>query len=446
MRADLRAHLAVLHRGWPVLLLFTALGMLGGIGTALLATPRFDATARVFITTDEADTPLDSLALTIYAQQRLRSYADVASSSAVLRPVALELGLEEPLDELAGRVTATPVPDSLLIEVRASSRFNTEAPALASAVARQLADVIELQLESRMTTEGSALGVTVVDDAVLPTAPTYPEFEVSVVVGAAAGLFMGMGVMLLLHSFDARIRGVRDVREVTSERVIGVISRERKADLTSIALDDDSRVAMQFRSFRTDLQFLRLESSNRSVLVVGARREQGTTTAALNLALAMAQLGRRVLLVDAHLRAPEILELLDMPPAPGLTDLLVGAASRRETIRPWSEVPELSVMTAGVVPPNSGDILGSERMRTLVEELAAAYDDVVIDGGSIVSADASALASVAGSTVLVARAGHLRRQHLTRAVDALAVLGSLAGILVTDQPSLGVEAVAETVA
>lgn len=445
MRSDLRAHLAVLHRGWPVLLLFTALGVLGGIGTALLATPRFDATARVFITTDEADTPLDSLALTIYAQQRLRSYADVASSSAVLRPVALELGLEESLEELAGRVTATPVPDSLLIEVRASSRFNTEAPALASAVARQLADVIELQLESRMTTEGSALGVTVVDDAVLPPAATYPEFEVSLVVGAAAGLFIGMGVMLLLHSFDARIRGVRDVREVTSERVIGVISRERKADLTSIALDD-SRVAMQFRSFRTDLQFLRLESSNRSVLVVGARREQGTTTAALNLALAMAQLGRRVLLVDAHLRAPEILELLEMPPAPGLTDLLVGAASGRETIRPWSEVPELSVMTAGVVPPNSGDILGSERMRTLVEELAAAYDDVVIDGGSIVSADASALASVAGSTVLVVRAGHLRRQQLIRAVDALAVLGSLAGILVTDQPSLGVEAVAETVA
>lgn len=446
MMHDLRAHLAVLHRGWPVLLLFTGLGLLGGIATALLATPRFDATARVFITTDEADTPLDSLALTVYAQQRLPSYADVASSSAVLRPVALELGLDEPLEELAGRVVATPVPDSLLIEVVASSRFNTEAPALAGAVARQLADVIELQLESRMTTEGSALGVTVVDDAVLPAAPSYPRFDLSAVIGAAAGLFVGIGAMLLLHSFDARIRGVRDVREVTSVRVIGIISRERRADLTSIALDDEHRVAKQFRSFRTDLQFLGFDASNRSVLVVGARREQGTTTAALNLALAMAQLGRRVLLIDAHLRAPEILELLEMTPAPGLTDVLVGAASRDEAIRTWSEVPELSVITAGVIPPNSGDILGSDRMRVLVENLATRYDDVVIDGGSIVTADASALATVAGSTVLVARAGHLRRQQLVRAVDALEATETLVGVLVTDQPSLGVESVAETIA
>ncbi|RXZ72208.1 polysaccharide biosynthesis tyrosine autokinase [Agromyces albus] len=445
MRLALRGVIAVLGRGWPVLVMFTGLGLLGGLSTALLATPRFEATARVFITATEADTPLDSLALTIYARQRLQSYAEVVSSPAVLRPVALELDLDASVEELASSVTATPVPDSLLIEIVAASRFNTEAPAIASAVARELVQVIELQLESEMTAEGSALRVTVVENPDVPMAAAYPHLIPSVSVGSVVGFIMGLGVMLLRHSFDARVRGLRDVQIVTSLRVIGTISRDRKADLMTIALDDDdSRIAKQFRSLRTNLQFFGFEARNRSVLVVGARADQGTTTAAVNLALSIAQLGRRVLLIDAQMRSPEILDLLGMPQAPGLTEVLIGDASYHDAVQSWDEVPELFVMTAGRIPPNSRDVLGSSRMRAVIDALCDRFDDVVIDGGSAsASADATALASVVGSTVLVARAGHLRRAHLTAAIDALEPTGTLVGILVNDQPSVGVDAMEE---
>lgn len=445
MRLALRGVIAVLGRGWPVLVMFTGLGLLGGLSTALLATPRFESTARVFITASEADTPLDSLALTVYARQRLQSYAEVVNSPAVLRPVALELDLDSSVGELASRVTATPVTDSLLIEIVAASRFNTEAPAIASAVARELGQVIEMQLESEMTAEGSALRVTVVENPDIPVAAAYPHLIPSVAVGGVVGFVMGLGVMLLRHSFDARVRGLRDVQVITSVRVVGTISRDRKSDLMTIALDDDdSRVAKQFRSLRTNLQFFGFEARNRSVLVAGARGEQGTTTAAVNLALSIAQLGRRVLLIDAHMRSPEILELLGMPRKPGLTEVLIEEASIGEAVQAWDEVPELSVMTAGRIPPNSRDVLGSDRMRTVLDELCVRFDDVVIDGGSAsASADATALASVVGSTVLVARAGHLRRAHLNAAIDALEPAGTLVGILVNDQPSMGVDAMEE---
>ncbi|MFY9713277.1 MAG: hypothetical protein WAK00_07375 [Microbacterium sp.] len=437
---------AVIRRGWPLLVLFVVLGLLGGLGTALLVTPRFDATARVFIAATEGDTPLGSLALTYYARDRLPSYAEVATSAAVLRPVALELGLDDTPAELASRVEVRPLPDSLILEIVGSSLFNTEAPRLADAVARKLAEVIELQLEARMTGQGSALRVQVIESPAVSLTPAYPVLGVAVGTGAVAGLLMGFGVMLLRNTFDHRVRGVDDVREATTTRVVGTVSPYGRDDVLTVALDDEHPCTMQYRALRTDLHFLGFQARNRAVLLVGASRSQGTTDAAVNFASVMAGLGRRVLLVDACLGATEIVDLLGLSRGLGLTDVLAGRAKLDDAVQTWPEVRDVTVLGAGGPHPNSRDLLGSDRMRELLAELAERYDDVVIDGGRAIAPDARALAGLAGTTLLVVRARHVTVPRMLRAITALQPSGSFTGILITEQPSRGADAAAEAVA
>ena len=429
----LAERLRVLQRGWAVLLLFTMLGTLGALGTVLLATPRFDATARLFISTAETGTPLESLASSIYARTRILSYATVASDPVVLRPVAVELGLDESLDELSQRVKATPLPDSLIIEIVASSRFNTEAKNLANAVANQLVDVIELQLESEMTDEGSNLKISIVDAATVPESPAAPQLVPSLMVGFGGGLIIGIGMMLSRHSFDTRLRTVRDITDITDTRILGTITRERDELLDTImATGDESAASHDFRSLRTALRYVGFEAQGRSILVTGVGSGQGTTTVAVNLALAIAQQGRRVLIIDAHVRSPDVLDFLGLEANTGLTDILIGSPLD-DSVQHWPDVPELFVMHAGTLPPRTGDLLGTPRMARLLRGLEERYDDVIIDSPPVSRVvDTRMIAPLVGSVVLVARAGRARRDDLLRSITALEGADNLSGIVVTD--------------
>lgn len=421
--------LRVLQRGWTTILLFCLLGGAGGMATALLSTPRFDATAEVFLSVAENPTPLDSLASTIYAQTRILSYATVATDPVVLKPVATDLGLDETIDELAGRVTATPDSGSLVIEIVASSRFNTEAADLANAVADQLVDVIELQLESEMTEEGSNLTAQVLERASVPPSAAFPLILPSLGTGLLVGALIGFGMMLTRHSYDSRLRSVRDIIDASPARVLGIIARMPEGVETAVATAEESAAAHDFRSLGTMMRYIGFESH--STLVTAARREQGATTIALGLALALAQQGNRVLLVDANVHRPGILKHLELESEIGLTDLLIGAPLA-SAVQFWPLVPELSVLGSGSMAPNTKDLFASDRARRLITGLEERYDHVVIDAPPLsAGSDAIALAPLAGSVILAIRPGTIHRDELRHAVEALEH-SALRGVVITD--------------
>ncbi|MDH6181688.1 succinoglycan biosynthesis transport protein ExoP [Microbacteriaceae bacterium SG_E_30_P1] len=420
--------LRVVQRGWAIFALFALLGGLGGLATALLSTPRFDATARVFLSVGETPTALDTLAATIYAQTRILSYATVATDPVVLRPVAADLGIDQNPDDLAARVTATPVADSLVVEIVASSRFNTEAAALANAVADQLVDVIELQLEAEMTDEGSSLTAQVLERAPVPTSSAYPQILPSLGAGLLVGSIIGVGMMLSRHSFDSRIRSVRDIADATEVRVLATIARTDNPE-TVVATVESSQASHDFRTLEAMMRFIGFEA--RSTLITGARPDQGATTVALGLAMASAQQGRRVLLVDANVRNPHVLEHLGLESDLGLTDLLVGAPLA-DAVQSWPVVPELSVIAAGSVAPNTHDLFASERARRLVQGLEERYDHVIIDAPPLsAGSDAVTLAPLAGSVLLAVTPGTLPREDLLRGIASLGH-SELRGIVLTD--------------
>lgn len=173
-----------------------------------------------------------------------------------------------------------------------------------------------------------------------------------------------------------------------------------------------------FRVLRTNLQFMGLDKPLRSVLVTSATPGEGKSTITANLAVAFAQTGAQVCLVDADLRRPMVAKMFGMDNWTGLTTALISGGAEAAVRK--SEVPGLHVVTSGPIPPNPAELLGSGKMERFLRTLEERFDMVLIDTPPVLAvADAAVLAPKAGGVLMVTRSGQVARQQVVRAKEAL---------------------------
>ncbi|MBI4506678.1 MAG: CpsD/CapB family tyrosine-protein kinase [Chloroflexi bacterium] len=181
-----------------------------------------------------------------------------------------------------------------------------------------------------------------------------------------------------------------------------------------------SPAAEAYRTLRTNVQFATLDRSARTLLVASAGVDEGASAVAANLAVAVAQAGKRVALVDADLRRPCLHRLFGLPNRGGLTDALLADQVDAPPLRP-AGVEDLALLVAGTLPPNPAELLGSQRVQRLLAGLAARHDLVVLVAPPVtVVADASVLAPQVDGVLLVLAAGKTRRETAVRAKEQLA--------------------------
>ena len=185
-----------------------------------------------------------------------------------------------------------------------------------------------------------------------------------------------------------------------------------------------------FRVLRTNLQFMGLDKPLKSILVTSATPGEGKSTVVSNLAVAFAQTGASVCLVDADLRRPMAHKLMGLENWSGLTTALVGQNSLEAAIRGCA-VDGLAVLTSGPIPPNPAELLGSGRMSRLVEDLEQRFDMVLIDSPPVLAvADAAVMAPKVGGVLMVTRSGQVGRHQVMRAKQALEnVKANLLGVV-----------------
>lgn len=212
----------------------------------------------------------------------------------------------------------------------------------------------------------------------------------------------------------------------------------RLSSMVITHLDPGAAASEAFRVLRTNLQFMGLDKPLKSILVTSATPGEGKTTTAVNLAVAFAQTGARVCLVDADLRRPMVAKSLGLSNWSGLTTALVNQKGLSAYVQE-TEVPGMSVMTSGPVPPNPSELLGTHRMTLLLRELEAEYDIVILDTPPVlVVTDAAVLGPQTGGVILVTRAGMVARQQAQRAKDALlAVKAPVLGVVLGAVPVEG---------
>lgn len=443
---ELRDYIRVLRKSWILIAALTLVGIGVGAGYSLLQTPKFSSSAKVFVSTSSGNTVAEMQQGNTFTQQRVKTYADLVTTPIVLLPVIAELGLDRTSEQLAAGITATAPLDTTLIEITVVGQDPALAADIATAVSESLTTVVE-SIEQTDTADDSTpispVRLTLVQHAAVPQAPVSPNVPLNIALGALVGLALGVGMALLRETLDTRIRNERDVELVTDAPIIGGIVFDPKARERPLIVhaDPHSPRAESFRTLRTNLQFLDAGRVSRAFVVTSSIESEGKSTTAANLAIALADAGGRVLLVDADLRRPKVADYMGIEGAVGLTDLLIGRAELADVVQPWGR-NSLFVLPAGRIPPNPSELLGSSVMASTIEQLGRMFDVVLFDAPPLLPVtDAAVLARVVGGAIVVVSAGRAHRAHLKGAIAALQnVDAPVSGIVLTMLPTKGPDA------
>ncbi|WP_341393924.1 polysaccharide biosynthesis tyrosine autokinase [Arthrobacter sp. G119Y2] len=440
---DFRDVLKVLNRNRLLILASILFGVLAAACASLLTTPTYTASTRLFVAIQNTGTVSELQQGNTFSQARVQSYVETARTPLVLQPVIDELGLDATPLSLAEQVSATADLNTVLITLSAKSSSPVEAAAIAQAMTSSLIDAVD-DLEGSANAPGtSPVKLSVVTPASAPTTPSGPNIKVFVAAGLVVGLMVGMGISLLKLILDSRIRRIDDVLQVTDVPMLGGIAYDKDAEKKPLLtqVPPQSARAESFRQIRTNFQFVSVESKSNSMLVTSSLPGEGKSTTATNLAIAMAQAGQRVALVDADLRRPMVASYLGLEGNAGLTTVLVGGARVEDLLQPWGE-GELHVLTSGQIPPNPSELLGSQAMSALVSRLEDTFDVVVIDAPPLIPVtDATVLSQRVGGVVLVIGAAKVKVQDLEKSLGALRLVqANLLGVITNRLPNKGPDA------
>lgn len=441
---DLRDYLRILRARWRLILLCTLLAVGAAAVATFAVTPIYSAQAQLFVSTSQGDAgSAGGLAQgSQFAQQRVKSYADIIDSPTVTEDVVQDLGLPVSARALESQIEASAPLDTVLINVDVTDESPEQAQAIANAVAVRFTEVAD-DLETPDGAASSPVKVSVVRSADLPQAPVSPRPLLNLALGLLVGLAVGVGAAVLRETLDTSIKGVQDVQEGLGLAPLGIIgydSDSAKRPLI-VHLDPQSTRAEAFRQLRTNLQFVNVGKPPRSIVVTSSVPGEGKTTTTCNLAIALAQAGVRVVLVEGDLRRPKVAEYLGIEGAIGVTDVLIGRASLADVVQPWG-TGSLRVLASGPTPPNPSELLGSQEMQELLASLEAQSDLVLIDAPPLLPVtDAALLAKHATGSILVVRAAQTTKEQAGRALDILrAVDAHVYGAVLNRVPTKGPDA------
>ena len=240
------------------------------------------------------------------------------------------------------------------------------------------------EFSTLLKSSGQKVVSTPIQPASAPAQPVSPNPTRNLALGLLAGLVLGLGLAFIRHALDTKVRGEEDIRAHSDAPMLASLPLERSvAELVSVEEDPHGRHAEAIRRLRTNLMFVDVTTGRHSFVVTSAMPGEGKTTTAVNLALAMADSGRRTLLIDADLRNPSVARTLGMEGSVGLTTVLLGDAEVGDVIQAWGTVG-LHVLPAGQVPPNPSELLGSAPMEALLTRLMQEYDFVLTGAPSLV--------------------------------------------------------------
>ncbi|ROR66251.1 polysaccharide biosynthesis tyrosine autokinase [Agrococcus jenensis] len=414
--------------------------MLAGVGVgALIATvqqPSYSAQTQVFVSTQGGGSSAELVQGNSFTLSRVKTYASLATSQDVLERVIADLGLTLDSQTLAESVAASPVLDTTIIEINAVDEDPALAARIADAVAASLATTVA-EIESPGE-GGSPVQLTTVERATVPQTPVSPRPMLNVALGALLGLALGIAIALLREVLDTRIRDERGLKLVTELPVVGSMTFDPKAKQRPLVVHSDplSPRSEAYRTLRTNLQFVEVDGRSRTFVVTSSTPSEGKSSTAANLALALADAGETVILIDADLRKPKVAEYMNIDGSVGLTDVLIGRAELVDAVQMWGE-SSLYVLPSGQIPPNPSELLGSKSMQALITQLETEFDWVLFDAPPLLPVtDAAVLSRNTAGAIMVVASGRATRHQLDVALGMLEnVDAPVAGVVLTMLPA-----------
>jgi capsular exopolysaccharide synthesis family protein len=288
---------------------------------------------------------------------------------------------------------------------------------------RQMFDaLLQRSKETGVSAELKSTNIHIVDAATVPTSPISPRKLLNLLMAVFGGGIFAVGLAFFFEYLDNRVKSPEEIKRYLGLPFLGLVPVLDGKDSAEDALlhsDVPAPFAEAFRGIRTNVLFSSAEDGGRSVVVTSTGPGEGKTLVATNLAVALAQAGQRVLLMDADMRKPRVHEVFHEPQVPGLSNVLVGNAKASETVRP-GPVGNLWLLLAGVAPPNPAELLASHRFKDFLATLEEHFDWVIIDSPPVMAVtDASVIAHVAQGVIYVVRCEHTNKHTASTALEQL---------------------------
>jgi polysaccharide biosynthesis transport protein len=294
-------------------------------------------------------------------------------------------------------------------------------------------------LSDRMNRNIDSSNVRPLDPALTPTVPVSPRLRVNVAIAGVLSLLLGLMLVFLIVFFDRSIKTTVDAQQAVGAPILGIIPVLNEPNLndTDFARDlyvhenPTSRVAECCRSLRTNILFSAADRQLKTIVVSSANPREGKTTSVIYLGTTMAQSGQRVLLIDTDMRRPRLHVSTKVSRQTGLSNLIVGDTDYDSVIK-QTEIPNLSVLPCGPLPPNPAELLMSNRFETVLAELAKRFDRIILDSPPLqVVTDAVVLSKLVDGVILVVHADKTIRDDIKRSARQIrAVQGKIFGVIV----------------
>ena len=301
---------------------------------------------------------------------------------------------------------------------------------------RALYEMIQKRLGQTTLTRGlDTSNISILDPAEVPLNPVRPNKKMYISLSAILGLMVGIGLALLFEYLDNTIKSPYDVdmylRRLPLLGPIGSFSTLESELITVV--NPESNFSEAFRNIRTNLLLKRSDNLHKTFLITSPERGEGKTLVSANLSIAMTQKNQKVLLIDANLRVPRLYSLFGVENFPGLSDLLKGEKTLDKVIKP-TDIEGITLITAGKIPLDPSELLGSEAMMKLMEEVRNRFDFVVIDApGILVAPDSAVISRLVDGVIILTLFGKTPRTFAQQAIDQLLnIHAKLSGIVINN--------------
>lgn len=426
-----RAFSAIMQKMWLILLVAVVFMSLTLVGTLFLITPQYESSAMFYVNNNsfsvgEASFSIDSSDISA-SKSLVNSYIVILNTRESLNEVIDYAGVNRSYKEMTEMITASAVNATEIFEVVVTSPDPQEAEKIANAIAYILPKRISSIIEGT--------SAKVVDSAVLPVKPSSPSYTVNAVVGFLIGMIVSVGVIVLREIYDITIRVQEDIEQSCTHPVLATVpnialsgkgtsygygQKNRKTvpaerGKSQLVGEDISFAASEaYKLLRTKLQFsFTDENACRVIGISSALSGEGKSLTSVNLAYSLAQLDKKVLLIDCDMRKPTLAEKLGIQKKPGLSSFLTGQVGAEGLIQHCAfknDNKELYVIAAGECPPNPIELLSSRRMTKVLESLRKVYDYVILDLPPVSEvSDALAVAKKTDGILLVVRQDRCNR-------------------------------------
>jgi capsular polysaccharide biosynthesis protein len=430
---NLHDYIRIIRRGWLLVALLTVVGALGGLGLAAATPPTYQALSTVYVSTVGAGTVADRAAGSAFAMQRAQTYANLAMTGTVLQRVVDSLDDGTTIADLRQNVAPVLRAETSLIDINGSGDDPEQVASWVNGVAQGLsAEVARLEAAAEQPEPGpndeapvnAPVVVSVVEAAEPPSVAFSPQPRYNAMVGALAGLAIGLAALVIGHALDTRIRTVSDIPRASRLATLSSIP-SRRARSSRRA---EARVEA-FRTLRTNLQFgpgvgrsgAGRPGTGGSIAVTAVDSTGDATAVAEQLAAAIGEIGSKAVVVHLDFR-PGALQRADRAGhrSTGVAEVLRGAAAVNDATIPGS------AENVFVIPPGAGDqstaqLLSTSAMRQMLDELEAQYSYVILACPPLIErSESTVAAALADSTLIVVQSAATRRAAFLYGLDLLA--------------------------